>query len=233
DDYRTLNWKATAKTGQLMVNTFSDEKSQQVYCVIDKGRVMKMPFEELSLLDYAINASLVLSNVALMKQDKAGLITFAEGIGSFLKADKKALQMQLVLETLYNQKTRYLETDFERLYSVLKTKVTQRSLVILFTNFESLSGMKRQLPYLRKIATQHLLLTVFFENSELANVLLQPAENLEAVYTKTIAEQFAFEKRQIVKELNRYGIMSILTAPKDLTVNTLNKYLEIKARKLI
>ena len=202
DDYRTLNWKATAKSGQLMVNTFSDEKSQQVYCVIDKGRVMKMPFEELSLLDYAINASLVLSNVALMKQDKAGLITFAEGIGSFLKADKRALQMQLVLETLYNQKTRYLETDFERLYATLKTKVTQRSLVVLFTNFESLSGMKRQLPYLRKIASQHLLVVIFFENTELTNVLLQPAENLEAVYTKTIAEQFAFEKRQIVKELN-------------------------------
>ena len=93
--------------------------------------------------------------------------------------------------------------------------------------------MKRQLPYLRKIAGQHLLLTVFFENTELTNVLHQPAEDLEAVYTKTIAEQFAFEKRQIVKELNRYGIMSILTAPKDLTVNTLNKYLEIKARKLL
>ena len=233
DDYRTLNWKATAKSGQLMVNTYSDEKSQQVYCIIDKGRVMKMPFEGLSLLDYAINASLVVSNVALMKQDKAGLITFAERIGSFLKADKRVLQMQLVLETLYNQKTRYLETDFERLYALLKTKVTQRSLVIVFTNFESLSGMKRQLPYLRKIAGQHLLVTVFFENTELIQVLHKPAENLEAVYTKTIAEQFAYEKRQIVKELNNYGIMSILTAPKDLTVNTLNKYLEIKARNLI
>ena len=233
DDYRTLNWKATAKSGQLMVNTYSDEKSQQLYCIIDKGRVMKMPFEGLSLLDYAINASLVVSNVALMKQDKAGIITFSERIGSFLKADKRVLQMQMVLETLYNQKTRYLETDFERLYAVLKTKVTQRSLVILFTNFESLSGMKRQLPYLRKIAGQHLLVTVFFENTELKQVLHQPAENLEAVYTKTIAEQFAYEKRQIVKELNNYGIMSILTAPKDLTVNTLNKYLEIKARNLI
>ena len=233
DDYRTLNWKATAKSGQLMVNTYSDEKSQQIYCVIDKGRVMKMPFEGLSLLDYAINASLVLSNVALMKQDKAGLITFAEGVGAFVKADKKALQMQVILESLYNQKTRYLETDFERLYVTLKTKVTQRSLVVLFTNFESLSGMKRQLPYLRKIAAQHLLVTIFFENTELSQVLHQPAENLEAVYTKAISEQFAYEKRQIVKELNSYGIMSILTAPKDLTVNALNKYLEIKARNLI
>lgn len=233
DDYRTLNWKATAKSGQLMVNTYSDEKSQQIYCIIDKGRVMKMPFEGLSLLDYSINASLVLSNVALMKQDKAGLVTFAEGIGAFVKADKKLLQMQTILETLYNQKTRYLETDFERLYITLKTKVTQRSLVVLFTNFESVSGMKRQLPFLRKIASQHLLVTVFFENTELDNVLTKPAENIEAVYTKAIAEQFAFEKRQIVKELNSHGIISILTAPKNLTVNTLNKYLEIKARNLI
>ncbi len=233
DDYRTLNWLATARRGQLMVNTYSDEKSQQIYCVIDKGRVMKMPFEELSLLDYSINASLVLSNVALMKQDKAGIITFAENIGSFLKADKKALQMQSVLETLYNQKTRYLESDYEKLYSLLKTKVTQRSLIVLFTNFESLGSMRRQLPYLKKIASQHLLVTVFFENTELDEVLAAPASTSEEIYTKTITEQFVWEKKQIVKELNRFGIMAILTAPKNLTVNTLNKYLEIKARNLI
>ncbi len=233
DDYRTLNWRATARRGQLMVNTFSDEKSQQIYCVIDKGRVMKMPFEGLSLLDYSINASLVLSNVALMKQDKAGIITFAENIGSFLKADKKASQMQSVLETLYNQKTRYLESDYERLYSLLKTKVTQRSFVVLFTNFESISSMRRQLPYLRKIAAQHLLVIVFFENTELNIVLNSSAESTQQVYTKTIAEQFVWEKKQIVKELNRCGIMTVLTAPQNLTVNTLNKYLETKARNLI
>ncbi len=233
DDYRTLNWNATARRGQLMVNTYSDEKSQQVYCVIDKSRVMKMPFEALSLLDYSINASLVLSNVALVKQDKAGIVTFAEGIGSFLKADRKSLQMQSILEVLHNQKTRYLESDFEKLYSLLKLKVTQRSLVVLFTNFESLSAMRRQLPYLRSIAKNHLLVVIFFENTELKSVFSEPAETLEKIYTKTIAEKFAFEKRQIVKELNRYGIMSILTPPKDLTVNALNKYLEIKARNQI
>lgn len=233
DDYRTLNWNATARRGQLMVNTYSDEKSQQIYCVIDKSRVMKMPFEELSLLDYSINAALVLSNVALIKQDKAGIITFAEGIGSFLKADRKSLQMQSILELLYNQKTRYLESDFERLYSLLKIKVTQRSLVVLFTNFESLSAMKRQLPYMRGIAKNHLLVVVFFENTELKSVFSEPAETLIKIYTKTVAEKFAFEKRQIVKELNRYGIMCILTPPKDLTINALNKYLEIKARNLI
>lgn len=233
DDYRTVNWKATARKGQLMVNHFTDEKSQQIYCVIDKGRTMKMPFEGLSLLDYAINAALVLTNVALLKQDKAGLITFSEKPGSILMADKKATQMQSVLEVLYNQKTRYLESDFERLYTQMRTRITQRSLVILFTNFESTTGLQRQLPYLRKIARHHLLLVVFFENTELRDLTGAPAVNTEEVYVKTIAEKFAFEKKLIAKELQQYGILSILSPPQNLTVNTLNKYLELKARQAI
>jgi uncharacterized protein (DUF58 family) len=233
DDYRTLNWKATARKGQLMVNNFTDEKSQQVYCVIDKGRVMKMPFERMSLLDYAINAALVITNIALLKQDKAGLVTFGEKLGAFLPANSRPVQMESILEILYNQKTRYLESDFEQLYSTLRRKINQRSLIILFTNFETLTGMRRHLPYLRKIAAHHLLLTVFFENTELKTVLSARATNVEEVYTKTIAEKFAFEKKLIAKELQQYGILSILTPPRDLTINTINKYLELKARQAI
>jgi uncharacterized protein (DUF58 family) len=233
DDFRTINWKATARKSQLMVNAFTDEKSQQIYCVIDKSRVMKMPFEGLSLLDYAINASLVLSNVALLKQDKAGLITFAEQIGSFLPANRKPTQMNAILEVLYKQKTRYLESDYERLYGLIRTRITQRSLIVLFTNFESMSALQRQLKFLRKISQNHLVLVVFFENTELKQLLDSPANNLEAVYTKTIAEKFAYEKKMIVKELQKHGVLSILTAPQHVTVNTVNKYLELKARQAI
>ncbi len=233
DDYRTVNWKATARKNQLMVNAFTDEKSQQIYCVIDKSRAMKMPFEGLSLLDYAINASLVLTNVALVKQDKAGMITFSEQIGSFLPANRKPTQMNSILEILYKQKTRYLESDFEKLYGLIRTRITQRSLIVLFTNFESMSALQRQLKFLRKIAQHHLLLVVFFENTELKQLLHGPAENLEAVYTQTIAEKFAFEKKMIVKELHKYGILSILTSPQNVTVSSVNKYLELKARQVI
>jgi uncharacterized protein (DUF58 family) len=233
DDYRTVNWKATARKGQLMVNHFTDERSQQIYCVIDKGRVMKMPFDGLSLLDYAINASLILLNVALMKQDKAGLITFSEKIGSVLPADKKPAQMQMILEVLYNQKTRYLETDFEQLYAHMRNRITRRSLVVLFTNFESMSGLRRQLPYLRKLSQHHLLLVVFFENSGLVQLTEKKAHDIESIYIRTIGEKFAYEKKLIVKELQKYGILSILTAPQHVTVNTVNKYLELKARQAI
>lgn len=231
DDIRSINWKATARRQSMMVNNFSDEKSQQVYCIIDKGRLMKMPFGDLSLLDYAINSSLVLSNVCLQKQDRVGLITFANKMGTLLAADRKPIQKANILQLLYNEETAFLESDYEMLYLQLRSRVKQRSLLVLFTNFESMSGLKRQLPYLRSIAKHHLLLLVFFENTSLATVAAGTAGNIEEVYAKAIAEKFAYEKRLIVKELLKYGILSILTAPEKLTVNAINKYLELKARQ--
>jgi uncharacterized protein (DUF58 family) len=233
DDYRTINWKATARNDGLMVNNYTDERSQQIYCLINKGRVMKMPFGGLTLLDHAINASLVLSNVALVKQDKAGLITFAENLDTFVQADKKPTQMNIVLETLYKQQTRFLESDFEKLFSVIRNRITNRSLLILFTNFESLESLQREMPALQKIAHYHLLLVVFFENTELKSLVEKKANKLEDIYIKTIAEKFAFEKRLMVKELHKNGIPSILTTPENLTVNTVNKYLELKTRMSI
>jgi uncharacterized protein (DUF58 family) len=233
DDYRTINWKATARKDNLMVNNFTDERSQQIYCLINKGRVMKMPFNGMTLLDHAINTSLVLSNVAVVKQDRAGLISFAENLDTFLLADKKPTQMNLILESLYRQQTRFLEADYEKLFSVIRNRVTNRSLLVLFTNFESMEGLQRELPALRKIAHYHLLLVVFFENTELKSLIEKKATTMEEIYIKTIAEKFAYEKRLMVKELQMNGIPAILTTPENLTVNTVNKYLELKNRMSI
>ncbi|MDX2196640.1 MAG: DUF58 domain-containing protein [Cytophagales bacterium] len=233
DDVRTINWKATARRNSLMVNHYQDERSQQVYSLIDKGRTMKMPFEGLSLLDYAINASLVISKIAMLKDDKAGLLTFGHKIDSVLAANKDSMQMNRILEMLYLQKTAYKEANFEKLYLSVKHKIKQRSLLLLFTNFESLSSVQRQLKFLRKIATQHLLIVIIFENTELQQFIESPAENLEGIYHQTIAEKLSFEKKLIVKELQKYGIQAILTKPEQLTVNTINKYLEIKARGML
>ena len=133
-----------------MVNNYTDERSQQVYCIIDKGRVMKMPFEGMTLLDYAINATLILSRVALLKQDRAGIVTFSETIGQVLPADRRAAQMNNILETLYDQKTQFGESDYEKLLCAYPYPYHAREvLIVLFTNFESLPGLQRHLPYIR------------------------------------------------------------------------------------
>jgi uncharacterized protein (DUF58 family) len=233
DDVRNINWKATAKRNQLMINQFQDEKSQPVYSVIDKGRVMKMPFEGLKLVDYAINATLVISNIALKKGDKAGMFSFSSKVDNQVMAQKRASQMNLILETLYNLDTDFRESDFSRLYIDIKRKITQRSLLLLYTNFETLDALHRQLPYLQAIAKNHLLVVIFFENTELTSMLDEKVEDTQDIFTKTIAEKFAYEKKLIVNELNKFGIQTILTKPQQLTVNTINKYLEIKARGLL
>lgn len=233
DDIRSVNWKATARKGSLMVNNYTDEKSQQVYCIIDKGRLMKMPFGGLTLLDYAINSTLVLTGVCLQKQDKVGVMTFANKMGSLLAADRKPIQRESILQLLYNQETAFLESDYEMLYMQIRSRIKHRSLIVLYTNFESMSGLNRQLNYLRSIARHHLLMVVFFENTELHSLSHLQAQNIEDVYIKTIAEKFEFEKRLIVKELKKHGILSILTPPEKLTINAVNKYLELKARQAI
>ncbi|MEP5340673.1 MAG: DUF58 domain-containing protein [Algibacter sp.] len=233
DDLRTINWKATAKRNQLMVNQFQDEKSQPVYSIIDKGRIMKMPFNGLSLLDYAINATLVISNVVLKKHDKAGMLSFSKRIENVVVAERRSSQMQMILESLYNVKTDFFESDFSRLYGNIKRHITHRSLILMYTNFETLDGLNRQLPYLKAIAKSHLLVVIFFNNTELNTLINDNAETVQQVYDKVIAEKFAFEKRLIVNELRKYGIYSILTTPENLTIDTINKYLEIKSRGLL
>lgn len=233
DDPRTINYKATARMSQLMVNTYQEEKSQPVYCLIDKGRTMKMPFNGLTLLDYAINTTLMVSTTALNKGDKAGLITFSKNVDEILPADRQRRQRVKILETLYAQKTDFKESDYERLYATVRRKLSQRSLIVLFTNFETVNGMRRQLKYLSHMAKDHLVLVAFFLNSEFNEVLESSPAGLEDIFRKGMAEKLWNDKYLIVKELNRYGIYTILSKPENLTIDSINKYLEFKSRGLI
>ena len=233
DDYRSINWKATSRRSELMVNQYEDEKAQQIYNIIDKSRNMKMPFNGLSLLDYAINTALVISNIALKKSDRAGLISFADKLGSAIKADRKASQLQTILNALYHEQEHNNEANYELLYQAVRNLVAGRSLIFLYTNFESMYAMERVLPLLRKISRQHLLVLVFFKNTEIIDYMQTDADSTEEIYQKTIAQKFVVEKTQIVHKLRQYGIQSILTAPEELSMNTVNKYLELKSRGLI
>ncbi len=233
DDTRTINWKATARRNAIMVNQFQDQKAQNIYCIIDKGRLMKFPFEGMSLLDYAVNASLALSYIAIKKEDKAGMISFSDTMSTVLPADRARNQMEKLMLALYNQKTRYPESNFEILSKYIHTKIHQRSLLILFTNFESIASFRRQIPYLVSLARKHVLVVVFFDNSELNDVLAEDKSDIKSVYTRIIARQYVLDKFLICKELHNYGIYSVLTLPKDLSVNTINMYLDIKRKGVV
>lgn len=233
DDYRFINWKATAKIKKVMVNQYEDEKSQPIYSLIDLGRNMRMPFNQLTLLDYAINSSLVLSNIALLKQDRAGILTFSKKIETYIPANKRHHQMRIISEALYSIKTNFSESEFGRLYTYAKRNINQRSLLFVYTNFETMDALRRQLPYLRLLHKSHIVVVVIFKNTELDHLATQRATKTREIYNQIIAEKLVYEKQLIIQKIQQSGLQTILTEPENLTVNSINKYLEIKARGLI
>lgn len=233
DDVRTINWKATSKRNQLMVNQFQDEKSQRIFMLIDNGRTMQMPFNGLSLLDYSINATMALSHIILKKNDRAGMMTFSKKTEHKVAADNKSGQLRKISEALYNIQTNSYESDFSRLYQDVKYTIGQRSLILLFTNFETLDAVNRQMKYLRGIAKNHLLVIIFFKNAELQSLINTNPENIQEVYDEIIAEKFEYEKKLIIQELRKYGIYTVYTLPENLNIEVINKYLEIKARGIL
>lgn len=233
DDPRNINWSATARRGHLMTNHYIDERSQNIYCVVDKSRAMRMPFEGMTLLDYAINASLILSDVSLKKGDKAGLLTFEDKIDTSVKASSKSTQLYQIMEALYHQDTSYREADFSALLNFTSKNLNQRSLLLLFTNFESIHSLHRQMNYLKLLNRKHLVLVIYFRNTEVDRLLTKKTTGVREIYNQAIAYQMLEEKLLIRDELNKAGILSLYATPKSLNVDVINKYIEVKAKRML
>ncbi|WP_114747857.1 DUF58 domain-containing protein [Pleomorphovibrio marinus] len=233
DDIRNMNWKASAKKADLMVNVFQEQKSQPLYVLLDTGRAMKMPFNGLSLLDYGVNSALAFANVGLRKQDKVGLICFSNQIHQALPASNRKGHLRNFSDSLYRLETHFLDSDFGLLYATINFKIPTRSLLVLYTNFEHIGALKRQLPYLQGLNRKHLLVVVIFENTTLSVLAQSKTDSVFGVYKKTIAQKLTLEKRQMILEMERRGISCLLTPPEQLTVNTINRYLSIKAKNLL
>ena len=232
DNIRSINWKATSRHNKILVNQFQDTRSQSVYCIIDKGRSMKMPFNEMSLLDYAINSTLVLSNIILKKYDRSGLVTFNDSLSTIIQADNRSGQLSKITKMLFNEVTGFKESNFKDLYFSIRRKISRRSILILFTNFEHTYDMRRALPFLRQLNKLHLLVVIFFTNTEILGAAEEKAETTKDIYAKTFAQKALIEKDLIVEELRAQGIQTILSTPEELSVNVINKYLEIKAKRM-
>jgi uncharacterized protein (DUF58 family) len=233
DDLRTVNWKATSRRNELMVNQYQDERAQHVYSIIDKSRSMRMPFNDLTLLDYSINSTLAFSNICLRKGDKVGLMTYSDKLGTKIAAERNTNQLNRIIELLYRQKTRFLEANFEMLYHGIRNQIKGRSLIMLYTNIESEYSLKRILPLLKRINQLHVLVVIFFENTEIDKAAEMEPKHVRDIYLKTFAEKYKMDKKKIALELRKNAIQTVLTTPEKLSIDTINKYLELKARGII
>ncbi|MDR0865068.1 MAG: DUF58 domain-containing protein, partial [Candidatus Symbiothrix sp.] len=172
------------------------------------------------------------SYVAMLKGDKSGLITFERKTDSVVPATRNPIQMQTIQEALYHQTTAFYESDFQALYHAVNKNIKNRSLLILYTNFDSVLAMQRQLRYLAMLAKRHTVLVIFFENTELEEIAERIPRNKTEIYETVVAEKLEYEKTLIIHKLRQHNVMSLLTHPGNLTVNVINRYLDIKAREI-
>jgi uncharacterized protein (DUF58 family) len=233
DDFRKINWKATARTTSLMTNQFKLERSQNVYMLVDSGRSMYMPFNGLSLLDHSINSALALANIVHRNHDLPGLLSFDADIKAYVPPNLKGQQIQLMANELYHIEPSLDESDFECLYAHIQRHVTHRSVLMLFTNFETRPALERVIPILRLLARKHVLLVVFFENSELVSFSRKRAQNKTKVYDQLIAENKLLKKVLLSEKLKKYGIHTLITPPEKLSIQVINEYFSLRAGGLV
>lgn len=230
DEFRRINWKATARRGKPIAVEFETERSQYVMSVIDTGRLMRPPIGDLAKLDYVVNAALMLSYVATLKGDHTGLLTFADDVRSYLAPKRGKGQFYRMLEALYNVQYEPVEADYARALAYLNVKHKRRSLVVLFTDLVTLDAARPLIAYMARLAQRHLPLCVVISDPNITRLAAQPPENSTAVYQRAMAEMLLDERRLILDTLQHSGVLTLDVPADKLNVSLINKYLELKGR---
>ena len=238
DDIRTINWKASARTGHVMVNEYEDERSQHVINVIDCGTAMQRTFNALSLQDHAINASLLVSYSALEREsDCIGVCSYGpKGIG-FLPPRAGKPQFNSIMQQLYALDTEYGESDIEQLCLVIDRNVKRRSLIFLYTEIPTISVLERQLQFFKRISTRNCLVIVNCLDHELEGMAERYIEEKQKSRThslcveSTLAKDMVNQKQLIADTLQQNGIYCLSIHPESLSFGILSKYIELKAKR--
>jgi uncharacterized protein (DUF58 family) len=233
DEFRRINWKATARRGKPIAAEFETERSQYIMTVIDTGRLMRPPIGDLAKLDYVINTALLLSYVATLKGDHVGLLTFADDVRTYLAPRRGKGQFYRMLEALYNVQFEPVEADYAQALAYLGVKHKRRSLVIMFTDLVTLDAARPLIAHMARLAQRHLPLCVVISDPNVTRLAVQPPRDSDAVYQRAVAEMLLDERQVVLDTLNRSGVLTLDVPADKLTVSVINKYLELKGRGAI
>ncbi len=230
DDYRDIDWKATARRGAPVVRRFEAERSQTVMLAIDAGRLMTPRVGGVSKLDRSINAALLLAYLATRSGDNVGLLVFGRDIQTFLPPRKGHRQFLAVLEALYAVEGRVEEPDYGGALRYLTARVRRRSLVVLFTELVGTEPSRRLLAVLGGMSTRHLPLVIAQRNREVERLASAEPESETDVYRSAVAAGLLHDKAAAVRALAARGSLVLDVEPERLSVAAVNRYLEVKAR---
>lgn len=233
DDFRRINWKATARRNKPITVEYQTERSQNIVLAIDAGRMMQSPIQQVAKLDYVINAVLLFGYVATGLGDKIGLMTFADTPIQFLAPRSGRGQFYRMLETLYGIEAQPVEPDFRRALATLAARQQKRALVILFTDLTGGMSMEMLVRHITVLAKRSLPLIVTLSDPDIVEASRQIPYDSLAVYQREAASQVLDERKVALDTLARRGVLSLDVPANQLSIAVINRYLELKARNLL
>lgn len=233
DEYRKINWKATAREGKPIVNQYEPEKNQHVHMLIDAGRPMSYTVRGYRKLDMVVNTALILSDIVNQNGDQSGLLLFNTEVDNMIMPGKGAVHRNKMLEALYHIDHTNQTSNYEDAFYYFKRKERHRSIVFLFTDFETLEEAENMLRVLPVISKNNLLIIMLIRNESLEDIGNLEVKNKEDMFNKGVALELINERKRIISLLNRRGVMCVEVEAEKLEFSAVNKYIQVKNRNYL
>ena len=230
DDLGDVAWKATAKRGKMLIRNYETDRSQNILILLDCGRLMTPKLGALQRLDYAINATLLLTWVAMKQTDNIAMVAFSDQIESYVPLTKGRLALTKMNEALYRLEPRLRESNYEKACQFLTLQNRKRSLIVLFSDVIDPQSSSVLLSHMGRFARRHLPLCVTFQNPELDDIAESEPKDPEECYRKSVAIQMRRRRGEALLKMRRYGVDVIDTDPREVTPKLISRYLEIKKK---
>ena len=233
DEYKKIDWSATARRGKLITRQYEAERSQNIVLLLDTGRTMLQPVQKMAKLDYVVNTALMLAYVAASSDDKVGLMAFDADVRVYLPPAKSKAQVYKIMESLYNLEARLVETDYPDAFQELATRWRRRSLIVLFSDLVDPDSSAQILDAVPMLEERHRVVCVTVSDPNIVAAANKVPETSAEVYAKAVAMQVLQERRQAITALKRRGVWTIDSTPEDLSADLINHYLDLKSRSMI
>jgi uncharacterized protein (DUF58 family) len=236
DNYKHIDWRTTARRRKLTVKDFQSSQTQRIIFMVDCARMMTGQSDNLSMIDHAFNAMLMLSYIALKQGDSVGLLNFSDSIHNFVPPRNGIGHINRLLHASFDQDARYVEARYDRAFLYVKQRCSKRSLVVLITNVIDEINAQQVLQYTTNLTGQHLPLCLLIKDHDLFDVVdeYSPRRSSEsAIYKAAAAATIVNWRREVLTQMKHRGVLALESFPEKMTAQLINQYLEIKARHLL
>ncbi|MDQ2785898.1 MAG: DUF58 domain-containing protein, partial [Chloroflexota bacterium] len=228
DEYRRIDWKATARRGKPIARAFAAERAWNVILLLDAGRLMGAPVGDLTKFDVAINAALLVAHIGARQGDRIGLLVFADRVEAYIPPASGPRQEGVLLESLYAARARATATDYREAFTALVAHRPQRSLVILLTDITDSYTPRALIPILTSAAARHRVVVVTLRDPELDALAHQPPSDPAAIYERVAAERLGHERALLLATIAGRGIETVDVPADRLSGALVDTYLNLK-----